>query len=99
MTKADPEVGWPKLKFAKSCYVLITELGRHSVTRGINSQDVIPDETNIDFDISKHSTIFPSTLGIRSAQKVVFQDVSPSPVFRGATKTSENCGAQPGPQN
>jgi hypothetical protein len=44
MTKADPEVVWPKLKVAKSCYVLITELGAHSVTKGINYQDFVPNE-------------------------------------------------------
>jgi hypothetical protein len=36
MIKADAEVAWPKLKIAKFSYVLITEFGSHSVTRGIN---------------------------------------------------------------
>jgi hypothetical protein len=58
VTKADPEVVWPKLKVAKSCYLLITELGPHPGTRGINWQDVIPDEIHLGFDISKHSRIF-----------------------------------------
>jgi hypothetical protein len=36
MTTADPEAVWPKSKVAKACHVLFTELGRHSVMRGIN---------------------------------------------------------------
>jgi hypothetical protein len=35
VTKANPEVVWLKLKVEKFCHVLITELGRHSVMKGI----------------------------------------------------------------
>jgi hypothetical protein len=58
VAKADQEVVWPKLKVAKSCDVLITELGGHPATRGINCEDFIPNETNLNFDISKHNIIF-----------------------------------------
>jgi ABC-type Fe3+-citrate transport system substrate-binding protein len=58
MIKAEPEVVWAKLKAAKPCYVLITELDVHPMTRGINCQDFIPNEINLNSDIWKHNTIF-----------------------------------------
>jgi hypothetical protein len=57
-TNTDPEVVWTKLKVVKSCHVFTIELGGHPATKGINWQGVIPDETNLDFGISKQNRIF-----------------------------------------
>jgi hypothetical protein len=53
-----------KLKVAKSCYVLITELGVHLVTTGINCQDFIPNETNFNFDSAVFNVVACETFRI-----------------------------------
>jgi hypothetical protein len=58
MTKANPEIIWTKLNVAKFCCVLITKSGGHLVTREINWQGVVLDDTNLDFDISKQNMLF-----------------------------------------
>jgi hypothetical protein len=57
MTQSAPNAGYVKMKVARSCFVLISELSSNPATDQVNWDGVIPSESNVDFDHSMNTQV------------------------------------------